>query len=219
VNHLSTVFLSLLLLPRMNEAALKGSPHPRLVIVSSEAHFFIDKLPERLVSTPNILETLNSKDYPTNWFFGDRYNESKLFNIFFVQALASRLSPSSPIIVNCVHPGFCKSELLRQSDFFKSFLMVIGQFLLAACSSEVGSRHLVWAAIGTPSGTRAKEDGEDIRLLKGAYIANVGVEECSNYPLSEEGKAVRERIWVETVEILSKASPKVSTIVENLGSI
>jgi retinol dehydrogenase 12 len=71
----------------------------------------------------------------------------------------------------------------------------VAQFLIAR-TAEQGSRNLIWAAIATPSVPRDKEDGEGIRLLKGAYIANSQVEECSDYALSAEGKAMRERILV-----------------------
>jgi retinol dehydrogenase 12 len=118
-----------------------------------------------------------------------------VFNLFSVHALTSRLPPTSPIIVNAVHPGFCKSQLNREVKFPKWLVLKAGELLLAR-SCEEGSRHVIWASIGTPSSTRDKEDGEGIRLLKGAYIAHCQVEECSDYALSEEGKAVRERIWV-----------------------
>jgi NAD(P)-dependent dehydrogenase (short-subunit alcohol dehydrogenase family) len=158
-------------------------------------------------------------------------------NVFVVHAIASRLSTTSPIIVNAVHPGYCKSELTRQAKFPKKMFASISEFLFAR-SCEEGSRSLIWAAIGTPSSTRDKEDGESVRLLQGEYIAHAQILGCSSYASSEEGKAVGERIWVrvpsflcsnstlrgchffqaETVDILSKASPKVSTIVESLNS-
>jgi len=216
VNHLSTALLSLLLLPRLKEAATKGSAHPRLVIVSSEGHHFVN-IPERVVSTPNILEAMNREDYCKSRGMLTRYFESKLMNVFVVHAIASRLPTTSPIIVNAVHPGYCKSGLTRQAKFPKKTFASISEFLFAR-SCEEGSRSLIWAAIGTPSGTRDKEDGESVRLLQGEYIAHAQILGCSSYASSEEGKAVGERIWAETVDILSKASSKVSTIVESLNS-
>lgn len=62
VNHLSTALLSLLLLPRMARAAADGLSKPRLVIVSSEVHFWT-KIPEIVTTTPHILQKMNEESY------------------------------------------------------------------------------------------------------------------------------------------------------------
>jgi retinol dehydrogenase 12 len=75
VNHLSTTLLCILLLPKLKAAATNGNPHPRLVVVSSEVHYFA-QIPAQAVSTPNILETLNRKDYSVSWCV---YRSTKVF--------------------------------------------------------------------------------------------------------------------------------------------
>lgn len=45
----------------MQKAALEGST-PRLVIVSSDSHFWI-KIPEKATESPNILEAMNEESY------------------------------------------------------------------------------------------------------------------------------------------------------------
>jgi retinol dehydrogenase 12 len=93
--------------------------------------------------------------------------------------------------VNCVNPGICKTKVQRQFKFPTLFVINLATFLVGR-SSEEGSRELIWAVICAPSGARDEEDEEDIHLLKGVYIANARVEECSDYALSEEGKVMRE---------------------------
>jgi hypothetical protein len=60
VNCLSQSLLALLLLPRMIHTGKEYSTTPRLVVVSSEVHF-LATLPQKIVESSNILETLGSK--------------------------------------------------------------------------------------------------------------------------------------------------------------
>ena len=64
VNHLGTSLLSLLLLPSMVNTANQASTVSRLVIVSSDVHYFT-KISKDAQSAPNILAKLNSKEYST----------------------------------------------------------------------------------------------------------------------------------------------------------
>lgn len=61
VNNLSTSLLSLLLLPTMVRTARDYEVIPRLVIVSSEVHYWI-KLPENILNEPKLFETLSLQD-------------------------------------------------------------------------------------------------------------------------------------------------------------
>lgn len=54
----------------------------------------------------------------------------------------------------------------------------------------------MWAAVGSPETARGKDDGDKLPSLRGAFVSHAQVEECSDYALSDEGKAVEERIWV-----------------------
>lgn len=58
-NVVSTFLLALLVLPKLRETAAKFNITPRLVITSSEVHFF-PTFPER--KSPRILDTLNDKE-------------------------------------------------------------------------------------------------------------------------------------------------------------
>jgi len=151
------------------------------------------------------LEKLSDKAYcATGRVMAYRYNHSKLLNLLFARALASRLPPSCPIIVNCIDPGFCVSQLRRDYRFPAAQLDQLLNLILAH-SSEEGSRQLVWGAVG---GQGREEE------LKGAYISDSDVREPSDYVIGEEGKIVQDRAWDDTMKILSKISPKVTQIIE-----
>ncbi|KIJ52357.1 hypothetical protein M422DRAFT_64871 [Sphaerobolus stellatus SS14] len=206
VNHLSTCLLTLRLLPYLKKAPV-FPPTPRIVIVSSETHYFLSKLRE--AKDPRILESLNDPKYCAKMrTMEERYWITKLFNLFFVHSLADRLpkpSAESPgLIVTSVNPGWCKSKLMRSAGIIRSFALNMGAKIMARTTEE-GSRTLVWAALACPDGGIP---------LHGHYTATCRVEEESDYSLSEEGKVVRERVWDETLEVLTKVDPSLDGIVK-----
>ncbi|KAF7964843.1 hypothetical protein HWV62_2514, partial [Athelia sp. TMB] len=64
VNHLGTSLLSLLLLPSLVKTAKEKSAISRLVIVSSDMHYFTEISKDEQAS-PSIIAKLNSKEYST----------------------------------------------------------------------------------------------------------------------------------------------------------
>ncbi|KAJ7799135.1 hypothetical protein B0H14DRAFT_2388227 [Mycena olivaceomarginata] len=204
VNHLSTSLLALLLLPAMIKTAHQYSTTPRLVVVSSGAHYWLN-INKNLYEDPEVLKTLGSAEYcadPKN--MQGRYPLTKLFNIFFIRALNSRLPPSTPLIVNTVNPGYCYSELRRE---FSGIIAVVDWLMekALAFTAEVGSRRLVWAALSNQ---------EQPAQLRGSYISNFKVEEVSDFALSPEGVKMQDRSWDELVDILGKLDPRVAAIVD-----
>ncbi|KZT59756.1 NAD(P)-binding protein [Calocera cornea HHB12733] len=197
VNHLSTALLSIRLLPSFAKAT--ASPiFPRLVIVSSDVHYWVYELPE--AQAPKILELLGSEEHCTKeGIMGKRYSVSKLMNVFFTRSLAEHIPPTSPLTVNAVNPGLCHSDLTRNRK------KVTWNFyiwkLFNARSTEVGSRTLLHAALS-----------KDMQGLSGKFTNACAVAEESDLVISPEGKVIQDRVWEETKEILEKADPKVKAI-------
>ncbi|KAF7345417.1 WW domain-containing oxidoreductase [Mycena venus] len=204
VNHLSTSLLALLLLPAMIRTAQRHSTTPRLVVVSSGAHHWVE-VDKKLYENPDVLKTLGGAEYCSNpKNMQGRYPLTKLFNIFFVRALNTRLPPSTSLVVNAVDPGYCYSELRREF----SGMMAVFDWLMEkalAFSAEVGSRRLVWAAL-------SHQDQPE--KLRGEYSSNFNIMEVSDFALSPEGVRMQDRSWVELVEILGKVDPRVTAIVD-----
>ncbi|KAJ6474691.1 hypothetical protein C8R47DRAFT_1022078 [Mycena vitilis] len=203
VNDLSTPLLGLLLLPAMIKTAQQYSTHPRLVVVSSETHYWVD-IEKEVCEKPDILKTLGSSEYCTDKNMAPRYMLTKLLNVFFVRALNERLSPSTPLIIDTVNPGFCQSELLRRASGIQALVIGLVQRIVAF-TSEQGSRQLVWAAVGKQSHPEE---------LRGAYISGCKVHEVSDFILSAQGVKVQNKLWEELVGILGKVDPRVKTIVD-----
>ncbi|KAJ7860404.1 hypothetical protein B0H14DRAFT_575715 [Mycena olivaceomarginata] len=203
VNHLSTSLLAFLLLPAMIKTAQQHSTTPRLVVVSSDTHYWV-KMDKTLSEDPDLLKTLGSAEYCTEKNMKQRYPLSKLFTVFFVRALNARIPPSTPLIVNAVNPGYCYSELRRSLVGLRATINWLMDKALAF-SSEVGSRRIVWAAL-------SHQDHPD--TLRGEYVSSFAIQEVSDAVLSPEGVKVQDRSWDELVDILGKVDPRVHSIVE-----
>ncbi len=112
-----------------------------------------------------------------------------VLNVFFTRALNERLRGES-VIVNCVNPGYCHSNLSRNMPSIVILLENLSKWIFAR-TAEQGSRSLVWAAIG----------GDDKNKLRGAYISLGQVSEASDYVLSQEGKLAQDVLWVSNEPI------------------
>ncbi|KAJ8487114.1 hypothetical protein ONZ45_g14445 [Pleurotus djamor] len=208
VNHIAQALLILLLLPIITKTAESESqnrPRPRIVIVASEIHQEA-VIQATVHEASSVLEGLNSLPYDPLL----RYQQSKLLNVCFTQALAAHIpsSPSTPI-VNCVNPGLCHSELSRGGKVPLLFRIISA---ILARTSEQGARQLVWASVGLPKMSPSGKVGED--ALRGAYINFSKVEEPSDFVVSEKGKEFESRLWSDTLRILTKLDDRIQPIVE-----
>ncbi|KAF8176360.1 NAD(P)-binding protein [Mycena galopus ATCC 62051] len=203
ISCLSTPLLAFLLLPAMLKTAREHSTLPRLVVVSSEVHYWAS-IEKDVRENPDILKTLGSAEYCTPIKMVSRYLLIKLLNVFFVRALNAHLPPATPLIVNAISPGLCRSELTsRLTGIAATFDRLMTYFF--AYSTEVGSRHLVWAAL-------AEEEHPDV--LRGVFIHISKVAEPSDFVISEEGAKTQDRIWDELVDILGQVDPRVTVTVQ-----
>lgn len=138
------------------------------------------------------------KDDPK--YIADRYNTSKLLEVFTVRALAAQISSgphaNEPVILNTVNPGLCHSSLARNVDGLIGYLFVVVRLILAR-STEVGSRTLVAAAAG----------GEESH---GQYMSECIVKDSSAFVRSEEGQKTQQRVYKELLEILEKIQPGIT---------
>lgn len=145
----------------------------------------------------SIFEELNKNDKA---YMEDRYNTSKLLEVFTVRELATAMQSgphaSQPVILNTLNPGLCHSELAREMDGFMGYFMVLLKFLLAR-TTEVGSRTLVASACA----------GDESH---GQYMSESKVMQPSTFVRSEEGQHTQKRVWAELKEVLEKIQPGVT---------
>ncbi|KAF2747429.1 NAD(P)-binding protein [Sporormia fimetaria CBS 119925] len=188
VNVISTFMLGLLLLPILRRSAATTGSRPFLTIVTSEMHFWTT-LPQK--KSPNIFAAL---DQEKGADMMDRYNVSKLLQILVVRHLTRVVIGDRfryPVVVNCVTPGLCRSELVKDMGLTPVvFKKLLGRTV------EMGGRALVNAA----GGLVGKESA-------GEYIADDRISEPSPLVRSEEGAELAKRVWEELVPILERECP------------
>lgn len=126
----------------------------------------------------------------------DRYNLSKLLEVFVVRQLASEMAPNDPVIINALSPGFCQSTLFRHAPGFLRAVLEIGVRIIGR-TSEMGSRSLLAAAAA----------GRDTH---GRYMDNCKLRDPGPFVLSEEGQQLQERVYNELMEVLEGIQPGIT---------
>jgi NAD(P)-dependent dehydrogenase (short-subunit alcohol dehydrogenase family) len=146
VNFLSTAFLSLLLVPFLRTGSRPG----RLVIISSEAHAW------STYSPPEGKEIIADLDEDSS-DFANRYNLTKMLITLWTEAL-SRSVDSKNLEIVMSTPGFCASELFRESQGV--LLRFIN--LTSARSVDYGGRtHLHAASVPLTKKAQYMRDGKE----------------------------------------------------------
>jgi retinol dehydrogenase-12 len=158
----------------------------------------IIQFPER--KSKNIFNTLNDRKTAR---MSDRYNVSKLLEIFAVRHIA-RNHPVSQlhVTVNTLTPGLCESELMRD---YNLVVRAVGWVIkkMIARTTEVGSRNLVHAGVAVGEETHGK------------FMSTCNVIEASKLVESAEGKGLEDRVWDELSQKLEAIQPGIT---KNLGA-
>ncbi|KAJ3528297.1 hypothetical protein NMY22_g9472 [Coprinellus aureogranulatus] len=199
VNNLSTSLTCLLLLPKMTSTATTYNTHPRIVVVSSDMHYWAKIDDRHLTSPEGAFKSLNAESFQS----APRYMQTKLLNVFFVRSLASLLS-RTPIIVNAVNPGYCISDMRRDVKGFQAYFHSFMEKLLAYTTEE-GARQLVWAALGGK---------EDVDKLRGAYVSTMKVDAPADFVTAESGKEKEDKLWADLIRVLTEVDGRVADIVK-----
>ncbi|TVY22945.1 Short chain dehydrogenase [Lachnellula hyalina] len=205
VNVLSTVLLSLLLLPTLVRTGKSSSPgagklRPHLTIVGSDVHADAS-LPER--KEPNVLAAMNDE---ARWEVSnranpaERYAASKLlgmYGAFEVAKCVPMIGDEPAVVVDVVAPGFCKSELLSREQ---------APWMLVAVQSLTGRT----VAEGAKTVVDAASRGVDAH---GKYLDHQKFAKLGPLIASEEGQQTQVKVWREIFEVLKKSTPEISSIV------
>ncbi|KDN71691.1 putative short chain dehydrogenase [Colletotrichum sublineola] len=187
INVISTFLLSLLILPKLQESALKFGIRPTLTIVTSDTHYFAPFTERKAV---NIFAAFNKSMLGTM----NRYSTSKLVEIFVVREIAKRVPADKiQVTVNCVNPGYCHSQLERE----KSSRIVAFAKKIIARTTEVGARTLVDTSLKGP-------------VSHGKYLHDCRERKCASIVEGEGGSQLQARVWSELSAELEKIQPGVT---------
>ena len=168
LNHLSYFALTNLLL---KYKVIKNGG--RIINVASGAHRGID-------IDFNDLEMLNNYN---GW---KCYKKSKLCNILFTKKL-SDLTSKNNITVNCLHPGFVKTEFGKNN---KGVISLVIKLLMNffAITVEEGAKTIIHLA-----------NSEDVKDITGKYYYKSKIKQPSQYA---ENKSSADQLWNKSIEML-----------------
>lgn len=203
-NVISTFLLSLLVLPALKRTAAATRSLAHLVIVSSDVHFFTDYAERKHAAAAGGLFAALRDEQKSDMM--DRYNVSKLLEVFVVRELAALTTAANsnsntpyPVVISTPNPGFCTSELRREA-YEGSFAIRRGIRLIEAMlerTTEEGARNFVHCAAAGPD-------------YHGQYVSDGVPKEPAALVLSEEGGRLQKQVWAELRDILEGIEPGVT---------
>ncbi|KAK9351233.1 short-chain dehydrogenase [Lipomyces doorenjongii] len=191
-NVVSMSLLACLVYPKLRATALEFNTYTHFTVTGSELFEFA-KFRERKAPAGKIFTTLadESKSH-----MSDRYDTSKLLAMMVVKQLAA-MAPidSNKVIVNCVAPGFCQSELFR--DYSGGAVRVMKKIL--GRPTEVGARTIVH---GTCAGPESH----------GQYVPDCKIKPTGGLTKGKKGAELQNRVWAELKQKLEGFQPGVTSL-------
>ena len=168
LNHLSYFALTNLLL---KHKVIKNGG--KIINVASGAHRGIDI-------------DFNDLEMSNNYNGWKCYKKSKLCNILFTKKL-SELTSINNITVNCLHPGFVKTEFGKNNKGFVSLaIKLLMNFF--AITVEEGAKTIIHLA-----------NSEDVKDITGKYYYKSKIKQPSQYA---ENKSSADQLWNKSIEML-----------------
>lgn len=168
LNHLSYFALTNLLL--QNKNIKRGG---RIINVASGAHKGIDI----------DFEDLETKKNYNGWFV---YKKSKLCNILFTRKL-SKFTSDKNITVNCLHPGFVKTEFGKNNSGILGLIIKLLMNLFAI-KLEEGAKTIIYLV-----------NSNEVNEVTGKYFYKSQIIEPSSFAQNQKSA---DTLWNESVKIL-----------------
>lgn len=192
VNTLSSVLLSILLLPKLKQSRHYTGKTPILEVVNSGVHQSA-VVPTEVRQEPNILEYYNNRK---NFKEGSQYKYTKVFLMYATNRLASEIS-SADIIITSICPGAVLSDLGRDHFFPGVFILAAVLVFLLMKSPSEGANMIL-------SGTTQGE------AVHGRFWQHDKIQPVPLAIAGTEMKELGSRIWDEIIEALKKDVPAFS---------
>ncbi|KAF4419914.1 WW domain-containing oxidoreductase [Fusarium acutatum] len=196
VNFLSTMYLSVILLPILKSRAPTPKPG-RLTIVSSGTTMHCE-LPE--AKADHIVSALDSE---ANFDGMGHYGKSKLLGQLFIDRLSQRIDPND-VIINLVDPGLTRGTgLMNKGSWLMKIGMAIGTRLVGRTQEQAASSYVDAAIIkGEETHGSYIMDWKiyPYVLLQHLLHQSLTDPRFGLYYYTEEGKSIQDRIWREVMD-------------------
>ncbi|KAF2653991.1 NAD(P)-binding protein [Lophiostoma macrostomum CBS 122681] len=188
-NLVSLFLLGFLLHPKLRDTALKHSTQTHFTIVGTGL-YEVAQFKERKAPNMGLFEALNDEKTAV---MSDRYNVSKLLGMYALKQMAA-MSPlqNNGVIINCVAPGLCHSQLHRERK-------LPGPLAAIARPTDVGARVLTYGASAPPQ-------------THGQYLVDHKNQELHGLCSGQVGAKLQKQVWGELRQKLETISPGVTNI-------
>jgi NAD(P)-dependent dehydrogenase (short-subunit alcohol dehydrogenase family) len=195
VNVLSTMLLSILLLPKLKESKKHTGMIPILEFVNSGFHATAD-VPQHIRNSPSILAEYNK---PERFNSQRQYVHSKLLLMFATNRLAAATS-SSEVIITSVCPGVVVTNLARDVKVPGISIVLAIMRVTVARTAEQGANTYV---------SGAAQD----QKMHGRFWKNDSIQPIGQSIMGQENEQLAVRVWEEILEDLVKHVPEARQIV------
>ena len=167
-NHFAYFLLTNLLLD-----LVKKSDYARIVNVASGSHYDGKMDFESFTKTKG-------------YFILKAYAQSKLANVLFTAELAERLKDSN-VTVNCLHPGFVKTDIGNKDTQWYSKLFWSLASKLAGLSVEDGAKTSIYLA-----------SSDEVKNVSGKYFDKCKQKEASTLAKSKD---LQKQLWLKSEQL------------------
>lgn len=203
VNVISTYLMTLGILPKLQQTTSRHGVTTTLTLVGSMIHVFGSS--DQLQPVKSARDTFESLSDPKTANMDTRYPLSKLIEHLCFRELVAQLrqtagSDIGQVAVNCVNPGWCKTELARHAS---EPVLIRFMALIFRRTSEEGSRTLV-------HGVTAGADSH------GKYLSECQEKRMSYWVRSNAGTECQKRLYQELAVRLERLSPGITKFVDSL---
>ena len=213
VNYLSTALLMLLLLPKLDQSARKegSAVRTRICWVGSEGQIMHSLTRHPIQASEGILSHFDDKAKYRSW---TRYMDSKLLVSMFVQMLAEQIPVQQGVIINNFCPGMVKTSIDAFVPWYLKPIVAVWK-LARARTVEEGARATIYAGVVAGEETHGKFLRHN-RLARShlrslSFFSQIlTLSRLAPYVETAEGRAAMAKLWVETIEELTKVDQRVN---------
>ncbi|KAK7978116.1 hypothetical protein PG996_004161 [Apiospora saccharicola] len=180
VNFLSTVLLTVLLVPVLKAKKATGGKPPVLSVVGTDLVWSTD--------VPAHQPVLPPFQDPKAMGGMAKYRMSKMLLTLFVARLATEYVSPEDVVINLSNPGACKgTDFFRGGGVVVKAVMGVMQALIAR-TAEAGASNYIDAVLSYGSESH------------GGFVSDWAVKALPEVWYKPEGRELTDRIWEETVE-------------------
>ncbi|KAF5522097.1 Short chain dehydrogenase atnD [Colletotrichum aenigma] len=192
VNVVNTLFLGVLMMPKLSESARKFGIQPTLLFIVSVLGYTVKAEMDKS-HNGSVFDGLND---PKRANMDSRYALTKLVEECAVRQFAAQFPVDrTGVVIIMVAPGLCTTRLGRDARTFTKIMHETVRAMMAR-TAEVGSRTIL-------HGLMVGEDGHG-KLLSGCKIKEFWV---PDWFCNDEGQRLQKAIWNELVTKLEEVQP------------